>query len=69
MVTAVVVLTKAFVSGFLSSTLEYKTSQMIYSKTQIGRKFAKFILGCNYLPKSGANSHKFDIMNFIGSPN
>lgn len=68
MVTAVVVLTKALVSDFLSSTLRHRIGKFNPIDT-VKRKHADFILGCNYLPRSGENSHKFDIMNFIGSLN
>lgn len=66
MVTAVVVRTKAFVSGFLSITLEHTTNSFIPKETVGTDINAEYVLGPNYLPRSGENSHIFDNMNFIG---
>lgn len=68
MVTAVVVLTKALVSGLVSSTLQHKKWDSL--QDQVTRKHGKFIpVLLLYLPKSGEKSHRFDIMNFNGSLN
>lgn len=72
MVTAVVVLTKALVSGFLSSNLQYnrKYTNCFFSVAkQDDDKNVDSNAQHDYLPKTGENSHKFEKTNFNGNLN
>lgn len=72
MVTAVVVLTKALESGFLSSNLQHNrkhTNCFISEAKQDDDKNDDSNVQHDYLPKTEENSHKFEKTNFNGSLN